>query len=348
MNETPRYTTRNNLAVDFDDGLRSTTTSAGTTTTIVDTARVERDSHWKGAEAAFLDGTLIGVTARVTASVATGTLTIPTQSGAPGSGASYDLFKNFSIRQYNDAIDLAIQRAQGIHWIPMLWDGLVIVANQYDYALPVRTRLTITLAASGSTTLILDSTALTHADNYWKGARVVGRTGTAGNLGQVRNVISSDSSDTQVTLDYALPSSPASGDTYDILLPSMRYIYHVEYLPTGAITPVAISLRDYSIVPRHIPYIRFHANHTPPVGSTVRIFGLRYPEPPAHDRDPIEVPDDYCLNLARWQLLRSRPQREELKLDSDGVNKREAWEKSQLDLQRNALRKPATAKRVVP
>lgn len=347
MYDTPRYTLRQRLLQAFSYGLVSTTTSSTNSTSINDTARAEVASAWFGSEALIRNGSdaNVGISRRVTAS-ATSLLTTAAFPATVASGVEYELAEWYSFNQLNDAIRDAVERSWGLHWISMLWNGLTIVAGTYDYALPSLIEgQTITIDA-GSTTSTLRDAALTQADDYWNGARVVALSGTAGNLGLVRTVTDFAAATDDLTLDHILPATPAAADTYHLIRPAMDYVFYVEYIPSGATLPIPISDRDWSIVNMGGPYIRFNPSSIPPTSSVVRIFGLRKPIIPTADYHPIEVPDDYAINQANWQLLRSRPRKDTYQLDNVEMLKRESWDKAQKDLLREGYRKPAGAKRV--
>ena len=70
------------------------------------------------------------------------------------------------------------------------------------------------------------------------------------------------------------------------------------------------------------------------------------PEEPSHDQHPVEVPYDFAVNMTRWQMLRSRPRRQDLKLDNDEQNKREAFDEAMTALSKGRYQRPAYAKKV--
>lgn len=345
--DTPRYSLRQRVLVDFGYGAVGTTTSSTDTTSLLDTSRVERNDYWQGADALIRTGSdaNVGVNRRVTDSIS-GDLTTVAFPANIATGVEYELWDWYNLAQVNNAIDEAIRRAMARHWMLMMWDGLVIVANQYDYALPTPIpSQTITIDAGSDVNTLRDS-VLTQANDYFNGARVVALTGTAANLGAVRNVTDFLAATDDLQLDIDLPAAPSAGDTYNLVRPKFDYIYYVEYIPSGATLPIPVPDRDWSIVWRGNPFIRFNAQTMPSVGSTVRIYGYRKPLVPSHDQHPIEVPDDYALNFVHWQLLRSRPRKADYQLDNVELMKREAWDMAEKALIKDAIKKMAGAKRV--
>lgn len=327
MYETTRRIIRQRIESLIGDGVTGALTSAASTTSITDTARVENTDFWRGADFYLYSTTSSlneGVARRVTAQTNAGAFTVAAFPAAPSAADSYELVFKFTLAQYNAAIDEAVRRCQGLHWIPWQWDGMVIAANTYDYELPLEEEQTITVDAGGTTTTLVDA-ALTQANDYWNGSRVVARTGTAGNLGAVREVTDFASATDTLTLPLALPAAPVAGDTYRLSKYLPDRIYAVEYMATGALTPVMLSDRDWQIVWRGRPMIRFMPGSVPPLASTVRLWGLREPKIPTHDMDPIECPDDAVVNYAYYQILRSRPRKADYKLDDDEALKKEAY-----------------------
>lgn len=345
--DTARYLLRQRVLNDFGYGITGTTTSGTDSSSLLDTNRVERDDYWQGADVLLRPGSGAndGIDRRVTDSTS-GDLTTVAFPATIATSTPYELWDWYNLTQVNNAIDEAIRRAMSRHWIPMMWDGLAIVANTYDYALPTPVEAqTITIDASSTTTALRDA-ALTQANDFFNGARVVALSGTAGNLGQVRNVTDFLAATDDLVLDHALPATPAAGDTYNLVRPQFDYIYYIEYIPSGATQPVEVPDRDWSIVQRGFPYIRFNDRNMPSVDSTVRIYGIRKPLVPTADYHPIEVPDDYALNFVHWQLLRSRPRKSEYTMDNIEMMKREAWEMAEKALMKESIKKMSGSKRV--
>ena len=119
-------------------GLRySTSTAAGTTTTLVDTGMTEPDEFFNGGTIFFLSGTLIGLSAVITDwDLATNTFTFSTQSGAPGSGVSYAaLDANYPREALVQAINGALSE---LGHYPVFYNeaAFVTVADQEEYTLP--------------------------------------------------------------------------------------------------------------------------------------------------------------------------------------------------------------------
>lgn len=70
-----------------------------------------------------------------------------------------------------------------------------------------------TIDAGSTTTAIIDA-ARTEADDYWKDGFITFKSGQ--NIGQIRTIINFDLATKTLLLDYALPYTPAAGNTYDI------------------------------------------------------------------------------------------------------------------------------------
>lgn len=330
MNYLTRRAVRQLISPAFGDGLTGITTGAGTTTSIVDAARVEKDHRWAGGEILFIDGDA-EEQSRIITDSEPGELTTAAFADTPDSGASYELFFYFTVAQYHAAISEAVRRARGKHFVPWFWDGLTIVEDTFDYDLPIRHDIATVSGTSSGDTNTLRASALTQSTDYWKGARVVGVTGD--NAGLYTTVESSTSG--VLELSPAFPNSCDSGDTYHLTRYLPNYLYFIEHInEDNDLTPTPMMHRDWNIIYAPGPKLRFANGQLPPVGNTVRIYGFRFPEFPTIDMDPVEVPEDYAENFTYWQLLRSQPRRPEFKLNNDLQNKQDAWDKAQLDLSR--------------
>lgn len=112
-----------------------TTTSAGTTTTLVDTSRTESNDYFNGGTVFFLSGTLAGLTAVPSDFVqASGTFTIPIQSAAPGNGAAYAAVdKKYRRETMVAALNMALLQLGP--W-PQIDESLTVVEDQERYTLP--------------------------------------------------------------------------------------------------------------------------------------------------------------------------------------------------------------------
>lgn len=347
-----RRAIRQAVASEFGDGLSSITTSGGTATALNDTARAEvgdgngTADYWRGADVLALDGTNAGLSRRVTANTAGVSLTTAAMPNVWANTVNYELAFNFTFTQYNNAIDYAVRRARGNHWIPWFSDSLVIVDGTQDYLIPARHEITTITADAGSTTLLLRDSVLTQANDYWNGARVVCLSATnAANVGIVRYASDFLAATDDLVFGEAWPAAISAADTFHLVKLQPNYLWGVEYLPTGSTSPVALASRDLVVVPRLSGmYMRFFS--IPPVGSTVRVYGVRAPEPPSHDLHPVEVPYDFALNMARWQILRSNPRRADFKLNADEQNKREAFDEAMTALSKGRYQRPADAKKV--
>ncbi len=111
-------------------------TSAGTTTTLVDTGLNEPDDHFLNGLILFKSGTLAGKLFRVTDYVkSTGTITFtPAATAAPGTGAAYDVVGvEYPEAQLINAINQALAE---FPVLPAENTTLVGVVDQLDYTLP--------------------------------------------------------------------------------------------------------------------------------------------------------------------------------------------------------------------
>lgn len=111
------------------------TATGGSTTTLVDTARVEPTAHFAYGTVWFLSGDLSGKTAVPTAySATTHTFTIPTQTAAVAAGVQYAA----AVPHYTrDMLVSAVNAALRDHGRTMQTDAtLVGVSEQEEYTLP--------------------------------------------------------------------------------------------------------------------------------------------------------------------------------------------------------------------
>lgn len=125
------------------DWLEGTTTASGTTATLIDTNRYEADDYFNSlpyCELYLRGGTYSG-TSRYTISDwvnSTGTLTFsPVLAGAPGSGVSYSIHREWPRQQVVDMINLAIDM---VAEEALVWHkdetSLTLSAGTYEYAVP--------------------------------------------------------------------------------------------------------------------------------------------------------------------------------------------------------------------
>jgi len=110
-------------------------TATGSATTLVDTAMDEPDDWFNGGTIWFLSGALIGKTAVISDyAIATKTFTVPTQSGATGSGTKYAaLDANYNREALIAAINTALVALGPFDTID---DTLDVVADQEEYTIP--------------------------------------------------------------------------------------------------------------------------------------------------------------------------------------------------------------------
>jgi hypothetical protein len=289
-----------------------------------------------------LEGTYNNVVKLVSDS-AIGSLTTAAFAGAPGTGIDYEINFYFSFAQYNAAIGEAVRRARGKHFLPYYWTTLTIVEDTYDYAIPPRHELAVTASGNGTTTTLVAS-ALTQANDYWNGARLVQLTGD--DPGAYATVTDYVLSTTTLTFDPPFSGTTDTNNTFTLIRFLPQYLYFIEYDTDDSVIPTPLNQRDWNIIYSPAPTLRFAHGSLPPLGATVRVYGYRAPEPPTNDMHPVEVPEGYGLNLAYWQLLRSQPRRPEFKLNNDLQNKQDAWDKAQIDLSRERTMRLAWAKKV--
>lgn len=110
-----RATLRQNLGDLMGLSVRSTTSAAGTTSTLIDTNRLlQADDWWNshGRNLIITSGTLSGTILQSTDFAnSTSTVTFaPTQASAPGSAASYEVYREFTVDEIHAAINQAIRR----------------------------------------------------------------------------------------------------------------------------------------------------------------------------------------------------------------------------------------------
>lgn len=104
-------------------GQTGTTTAAGSTTTLVDATRLLSaqfsNREWIGGWVRFIDGDLAGTIVSITGyTPATGTITFPTQSAAPGSAVRYELWRTpVPPSLFLNALDTLMKRDV---WLPTM------------------------------------------------------------------------------------------------------------------------------------------------------------------------------------------------------------------------------------
>lgn len=132
---TTLFTASLELARILGNVLNSTTTGAGSATTIVDSARTERDDYWNNGTIWIKGGTHAGKSRKVSDFAQSGgTFTIPTTSTAVGSGIAYSLLSaDWPLDKLWEFINRALR---SIGDIPQLDTTLTTVANQEAYTLP--------------------------------------------------------------------------------------------------------------------------------------------------------------------------------------------------------------------
>lgn len=113
----------------------STTTAAGTATTVIDSTRTEAAGFWNDGTIWLTSGTDSGKSRKITDWALSGTtFTVPTLTDAPGSGASYSVIDN---AWPQDKLREFVNRAlTEIGDIPNYDTSLTTVAYQEEYTLP--------------------------------------------------------------------------------------------------------------------------------------------------------------------------------------------------------------------
>lgn len=121
----------------LDYVMYGTATGAGTTTTLVDTGFATKefaDDYWNYGTIYFLSGTLIGKTAVVSDfAKSTGTVTFPTQTGAPGTCSYAIVSARYTRAELVSSINTALRK---IGTIPQEDSTLATTDDTYEYTLP--------------------------------------------------------------------------------------------------------------------------------------------------------------------------------------------------------------------
>ena len=337
------YAIRRLIADQYRDGVSGVTTSGTDSTSLLDTSRVETADLWNGSEATI--GNVATTNAWVSRLITDGIVGDLTTAAFPNTIASaspYEILQRFRKIQYDSAIKAAVDFARGAHWIEWIWDTLTPVASTYDYAIPQEHEVTTVTADAGSSTTALVDSATTQANDYWNFARMVGLSGA--NAGKTNFHTDWTFSTKTFAFDNAWPSTISAGDTFHLIRFLPNYIYLIEYIPSGGTYPVPMDHRDWGIVWRGQPYIRFY--RVPPIGATVRVYGIREPLLPSHDMHPVEIPQDVAVSYGRYKLQLSMPRRVDLKMDDDVTGRPELFRAAQLALSRHRYQRPTFAKRV--
>ena len=112
-------------------------TSAGSTTELVDTTREEANDYFNGGTIFFLSGSLIGKSVTIIDySDTSHTFTFSAQSSAPGSGIRYAVLS--SIYSRNALIAAVNEALSELSPIPMIYEdaAFITVADQESYTIP--------------------------------------------------------------------------------------------------------------------------------------------------------------------------------------------------------------------
>lgn len=114
----------------------STTTGAGTTTTLVDSTRTEVDDFWNDGTLFITSGTYANNSRKITDFVkASGTFTFsPALAGAPGSGVSYSVINGDWPREM--LMQFVNQALQEFGSVPSTDVSLTTIKNTSSYTLP--------------------------------------------------------------------------------------------------------------------------------------------------------------------------------------------------------------------
>jgi hypothetical protein len=165
------YSLRHDVADACHDLATGLATAAGTLTTLVDAARWEPDDHWVGAELYIYSGLGLGQTRRVTNWTRSTQTFEPTPAFTTAADltTAYELHRRFSVRQYNRAINRAIESVRELSLVDMSSTALTTSDDVYEYALP-SDFMYVTKVGYRDTdgTPTPDWTYLSHWDGEWE------------------------------------------------------------------------------------------------------------------------------------------------------------------------------------
>lgn len=127
------------VSQDLGDYHKGTTTAAGTATTLVDLALIDEEDNQfvtPRAQIYMIDGDRAGETAGFDTKSGS-TITVKSGrdfSGAPGSGAAYEIHRIFTRKQKEDAVTRALNQIFPVLFT-VVQEEVTIVADQYTYTM---------------------------------------------------------------------------------------------------------------------------------------------------------------------------------------------------------------------
>ncbi len=302
------------MVVTFAGGVSGTTTAAGLSTTLVDTALARYpNDHFIGWDTYFEGGTLAGVLTGCTDFVgSTGTVTFPTQAaGASGSGVRYILVRAGVIELLRSVIRDAWSNLREHHLLPYINEETVLdhATPVYDYTVPYAHEADLTADSGNAAGTTIVDAALTQANDYWLGAVVAVTSGTPN--GESRTA--TDFVATTDTLTLGVPlSAQITTNTYTLYKFRPAAIHKLQYKDAngfwqdvpwdawslsndGGVTSIHFNNKqtDYGVLGR---VWNFSGADT----RTLRIIGSRYAIDPNADSDPIELPQSAMVAWCRY------------------------------------------------
>ena len=300
------------IAVTLFGGVTGTTSGAGSGTTLVDIQLARyATNRFVGWEIYTETGGNAGEVAPVSGFVGgTGTITVPSSiwTGAPGTSTRYWMVREGSADFIHRIIEDAWAEASNGLWLPYLSQGeLLVVAATFDYNIPYRHELALALTGTPTSTVLEDTVNLTQADDYWIGSTFVMTSG--GEEGEVRTVLDSDSSSTNITLLEPLSGAPTAAETSTVYKHAPSYLHQIKWLHSDGeyqeIGNQAWEIRR----PGNIAQIHFFDKEErgsslsrvwSQEAKVLQLLGTRKPLHPNSDGDPIEVPDSVMLAWTRY------------------------------------------------
>ena len=338
------------MAPRMGDGWEGTTTAAGSTTTTVDTSLlIQSNDFWNKSIIVATGGTPKGEWKPISDfDSSTGTLTHTAFSAAIGSGNTYVVLRYNTYQGYIRSIRSAHEYAGSRNRNLQPWFAIDQTFEQdtWEYNIPFRKRVTGTADTGSSTTLLTDS-ALTEANDFWIGARLVITAGP--NVGEVRTITDSSSSATTVTVDHAYSTALTTSSQFELIRFLPLWISRIEYqYDDSPLDWRIVSPHMYEVGPGTYPVLTFnhpggarrrvdvvslyphsHAGEGAPrpvfsvnswVDKPMRMQGLRAPEWPQTDYSPIEISLGYLEAWVEFRLARGLSLRRDLDtMDNRGI-----------------------------
>lgn len=311
------------------------TATGGSTSTLIDTARVEADDYWNNAWLYIADttddGAPIGQEALVTDFVAaTDTLTFePAMTAAVGSGDTYELRRYYTAASIHEAINAAIAETQAF-FPPITTDETTVVQSDiYEYTLSsaiddiLRVDLMEHDVKARGTASAGGAATLTDADkswtvNEWAGYEVAIYDGTG--AGQYRTVQSNTA--TVLTVSVAWTTEPDDTSKYVIKdttdSPTLYRLSQVRYVDN-------VLLIDHAMEEGQ----RLRVTYSPLVTEM------------DSDADETAIPKVLLVDMALYRLLSLTP----VTLPSEDVKRfarqagQECWQRAETYIRRHGGRK---------